>query len=363
MMIGGARAGSLAALALSLTHCGGCGPEANRGSIGDAAPSSAVVPPASASAATTASTRPSSAVSAGQSRPPQLACRAIAVDGDVHLEPPVISGAAVDAGFTAVLLEGLVPTEGWVALARAARLVAKDPRTGRETTLRGPARARACVGFAEETWVASGTFESAVGAGETPGAEEWVVTPLGVLRYSAARLSVDVRDLASRGGEARVSVPGGGALLWPADDARLLVAKGPDAGASNTKTDDGWIRAEGALTLSGSAAGVDGARAAVGRCSALAQQAHDLSAILLAGGADAGTIITQVSTRRLARAACAVAGLRLHALPASSPESVTSELARTFAAASAAWSTLPAAPAPAGPTPSPPPPSPPASQP
>ena len=42
-------------------------------------------------------------------------------------------------------------------------VVAKDPRTTRETSFRGPARVRPCDDASEESWVASGQFESAVG--------------------------------------------------------------------------------------------------------------------------------------------------------------------------------------------------------
>ena len=52
-----------------------------------------------------------------------------------------------------------------------------------------------------------------MGAGESPGAEEWVVTPFGVVRYGAAKLSVDVGAK-----DADVAVATGIAFLWtPAD--------------------------------------------------------------------------------------------------------------------------------------------------
>ena len=127
-------------------------------------------------------------------------------------------------GVTPLLLQGLAPTDAWLELAKGSRVVAKDPRTARETTFRGPARVRACVGYSEESWVASGHFESAVGAGETPGAEEWVATPFGVVRYTAARLSVDVGAH-----DADVVVESGQAFAWGTPG---------DAGAA----DEGWTR-------------------------------------------------------------------------------------------------------------------------
>ena len=109
--------------------------------------------------------------------------RAIAVDGEVRSE---------DDGGTPVALSSGIALDPWIDLVSGARLVAKDPRTTRETTFRGPARVRACVDSIEESWVDSGSFESSVGAGESPGAEEWVVTPLGVVRFAAAKLGVQV---------------------------------------------------------------------------------------------------------------------------------------------------------------------------
>jgi len=59
--------------------------------------------------------------------------------------------------------------------------------------------------------------------------------------------------------------------------------------------------------------------------------------------ADAGTIASQVATRRLARAACAVAGLRVTALP---PSEDAGALFRPLADANAAWNGIPAPPPP-----------------
>jgi hypothetical protein len=263
-------------------------------------------------------------------RPARLACRVVTLEGDVHLEVPADAGAAVP-----LLLQGLAPTEGWLALAASAHFTAKDPRTTRETGFRGPGRVRACVDSSEESWVASGGFDSTMGAGEAPGNEEWVVTPLGVVRYNAAKLSVDVRPR-----EVATALTSGTAFVWPAEDAR---ARASDAGPL-AKGDDGWLRVDGGslvLAPEGTAAGHAWARAAVARCASLGKDAHDLSATIMAGGADASTIIQQVSTRRLARAACAVASLRLELLPQSD---ASADLAKTLADGKAGWSTLPTPP-------------------
>ncbi len=246
-----------------------------------------------------------------------MPCRAIAVDGVVGVEAEHDAG---DAGADRLAHNGEIPEGAWLSIAPDARLVAKDPRTTRETTFLGPARVRPCVSHREESWIASGVFESAVGAGETPGAEEWVVTPLAVVRYLAAKLRVEVRPA-----ETTVSLLSGGAFLWLADDAREpRGARGSDAGEGSTTTDDeGWHRTSdaGALKLTAAAARapVDAARSAVERCGSLAGRARELAGKLLseAAEADGGTAKEQLKTRRLARAACAVAGMRVAALPVS----------------------------------------------
>jgi hypothetical protein len=132
--------------------------------------------------------------------------------------------------------------------------------------------------------------------------------------------------------------------MWPAADA---TAHGTDGGAPS-RDDDGWIRADvGAYGLTGTGAtganplSVDGARAALGTCTALAKSTHDLSARLLAGAADGGTVAAQVSTRRQARAACTVAGLRIAALPtAPAVTALQSQLNEAITA----WSSVPESP-------------------
>jgi hypothetical protein len=263
-----------------------------------------------------------------------IPCRAIAVDGPVRAEasasatgsgsasaPPPAPALALDP----VPLHGEVPTDVWLALGPDSRLVAKDPRTTRETAFVGPARVRPCVAHREESWIASGRFESAIGAGETPGAEEWAVTPLGVARYMAAELHVDVREK-----DVALALGTGVAFLWLADDAHEAPAPrgSGDAGSGAATTsvdDDGWRRmTQGSLMLAqtGSHPPADAARASGDRCLALTKDARDMAANLLAGLAafDAGAAKDQLKTRRIARAACAIAALRVEMLPAGKPK-------------------------------------------
>jgi hypothetical protein len=251
-----------------------------------------------------------------------LPCRVIAADGDVQIEP------GADAGAMRLTNLSEIPAEAWLLLAQGARLVAKDPRTTRETTFLGPGRVRACVNRAEESWVSTGSFESVGGAGESPGAEEWVVTPQTVVRYAAARLHVDAGPQGTR-----VTLANGAAFLWP-----------PQGEAVS----EGWQRVSAAeTTIAGPPRADSNATAsAVERCSALAGRSRELARALLVppdGGPSGGNVAAeQVTARRLARAACALAALRVDAL-AGGENARKVGLSAKVAAAETSWRALPLA--------------------
>lgn len=251
----------------------------------------------------------------------QLRCRAIAADGDVTVE------SAGDAGATRLANMAEIPGGAWLRLADGARLVAKDPRTTRETTFLGAGRSRPCVDRGEESWIAAGSFESAIGSGESPGAEEWVVTPQAVVRYASARLRVDVTLQGTR-----VRIANGAAFLWP-----------PRGGAAS----EGWQRLTAADTTIG-AKPSRGEGDAVDRCDSLAERSRALAKALLSpgdSGPEEGRLVAeQVTARRLARAACALASLRVESLTGAEAESERREgLSAKVHAAMAAWRSVPVA--------------------
>ncbi len=236
----------------AIAGSGACG--RGRGAPGDAGANLSVPPTAHPDAP---HERPAnSAGPSGSSNAVMLAhlpCRAIAADGDVEAE------TYPDAGGARVTNMSEIPDNVWLSLAQGARLVAKDPRTTRETTFLGPSRARACVERGEESWLVSGSFESVVGAGESPGAEEWVVTPQAVVRYAAARLHIDAEPQTTR-----VRLANGVAFIWPPQGV----------GAS-----EGWERMTAAESAIAGAPGADpaAAAAAVDRCSSLAARSAALA--------------------------------------------------------------------------------------
>jgi hypothetical protein len=311
-------------MVIPLQGCGACEPDRTPAAKGDSSPD--------APSPTITMTRSSAVDTVHQSQP---LCRVLAIDGDVRVDTS--AGQSEADGGPVLAIRSEIPPLGWLSLGANARLVAKDPRTARETIFRGPGRARVCVDLGEESWVAAGTFESALGTGEAPGAEEWVVTPLGVVRFGGGKVRLEVL-----GKRVRVSVASGAAFLWMAGDASTRIG---DGGAPRT-IDDGWARipdGDATLTASTSRTPLDVARDALEKCTQLARSARDLTSKLLAGDAESATAAQQVVARRLARAACAVASLRADILPAPDASSeVKSRLSSSLGEAAALWRSLPA---------------------
>jgi hypothetical protein len=281
-------------------------------------------PGSSADAASSASAGPAAVATPSERpfRPPPvpLSCRAIAVAGTVQW----LAGNAPDAGPIGdpIAVDRELAPHGFLSLAPGARLVVKDPRTSRETTFVGPGRARACVAEREESWVPEGHFESSIGAGEGPGAEEWVVTPEAVVRYTAAQLRID-----TSGAQTSLGVGAGAAFVWVPDDAHTRAVQLPDAGAADggareDASDLPWRRLFAGAWRISVAAPLD-VHAAVEPCRTHAARAQSLAREVLSRGDasadEAGRkVAEQVRERRLARAACALASVRLAAAPSAS---------------------------------------------
>jgi hypothetical protein len=187
--------------------------------------------------------------------------------------------------------------------------------------------------------VERGVFESVGGAGERPGGEEWVATPLGLARYGAAKWTLTVTDRA-----VEVLVASGTGYFWPAEGVTTHFFA--DGGAPPMLNDQGWVRINGAagatLTVSAPVLTTAGARAALDRCVEAARDAKSLAASLYDADAALGEIAPrQIVARRLARAACGVAYLRIESLPASPARDGDLERVRS---ADADWKSIEAPP-------------------
>jgi hypothetical protein len=220
-----------------------------------------------------------------------LSCRAMAVTGS-----PTI---AVDGGASKPLAMNDF-ADGWVTLGAADTLTVTLPRSGREITFVGPALFEPCVG-AEEAWLLRGRFQGARGSGESPGAEEWVVTPFGVVRYGAAIVEVTVDDAG-----AHASLKGGSATILPEGESAWQILK-QDAPRVVPKV------------MKGAPLGKGGSQAASERCAKAAAAAKTLEDALLLPDATASPAFGDLAMRAndahvLGRALCAVATLREDAL-------------------------------------------------
>lgn len=216
---------------------------------------------------------PPGSVSVSAPKGPQTVCRAISATGQIHRE----SDASVAAND--------VMGETWSFLGPGAKLAVKNGTTSRETLFDGPGAVRACVNGEEEMWIDGGVFTSVIGAGETPGAEVWIVTPHGVVRYgSGARVTLNVTVP-----RVDAKVEGGSAWMWPVEGNAWTEIPAGKATTFSTRKAPSQI---------------------VGDCEQASKAAHDLGvAIVTKDAALAEAAPQHVVLRQKAHAICAVAEL------------------------------------------------------
>ena len=168
---------------------------------------------------------------------PKFPCRAIDAQNKPILLPSPTSPIPkdADAGANFLVRDMQIPEGDWIDLPATAKLTAKSPRTLRETTYEGVGIVRPCVDHDEEAWMIGGNFSAVSPGNESPGAEEWVVTTLGVVRYTSA--SVFIRtdkksiDVKVTSGNASILVP-----------SFVRFKDGSDAGAALDAGVSDWIR-------------------------------------------------------------------------------------------------------------------------
>jgi hypothetical protein len=252
----------------------------------DAAPAPAEVASSLAPPAVTSVDAGNARAAVSARRRLSFTCRAMAVQGSPSI--------AVDGGARPLAMNE--PADGWVTLpASTDTLTVTLPRTGRELAFLGPARVEPCVGT-DEAWLVRGRFQGSRGSGEAPGAEQWVVTPFGTVRYGAAILEVVVE-----GTTLTASLKGGTATILPegATAWELLDPKAP-------------------RVVKGAPGGKAATTASADRCARASAASKALEDALVAPDAAASPTFGPLATRAndahiLARAACAVAKLRADA--------------------------------------------------
>jgi hypothetical protein len=175
----------------------------------------------------------------------------------------------------------------WLELAKGSSLHLKHGESGREWTLRGPARLLPCVDGQEELILAEGKLRTELGAGVRPGAQVLIGTPFGSVRYADASAELDVtRD------SLRLAVSAGD--TW-------LRSTGKRA-ASETRTTHAQSARRGTRERLAAAPAVEA-------CQKAAQHSEAIAKSLLApGAAGLGQLAADhVRARELARASCAAA--------------------------------------------------------
>jgi hypothetical protein len=230
---------------------------------------------------------------------------------------------------------------GWLDVAARANFTVRTLETGRELRFEGPGRVRACAD--DVALVAEGSAVGLPGSGEAPGAEQWVATACGAVRWAsgvhrfvggrdACRLQssmgsahlylaedVTAEDVAVDGG-----APDGGPHL--AGDAGPGAARGADAGADRSP----WRRidARRALALHGHGT-LDtpaAVKTALVACERASKDVQRIATSLTTGdaGADGGSAgelaAESVAARGIARAACSVAAVRIALAGSKAPD-------------------------------------------
>lgn len=115
----------------------------------------------------------------------------------------------------------------WLDLAERSELVVRYGLSARELSLHGPGRFLPCRSGLEQVLVAVGTLRSSPGTGVRPGAEVWVGTPFGALRYADSDLELSVTrtglELMVHGGQVFAEAAKG---LKSGPDGRIAGPKG-----------------------------------------------------------------------------------------------------------------------------------------
>ncbi len=275
---------------------------------------------------------------------PKFPCRAIDASNKPILLPSPTSPIPkdADAGVNFLARDMQIPEGDWIDLPATAKFTAKSPRTLRETTYEGVGFVRPCVDHDEEAWMIGGNFSAISPGNESPGAEEWVVTPFGVVRYTSASLF-----LRSDKTKVDVKVTGGNVSILVPAFARLKDAS--DAGSAQPAASE-WIREDAnfAGSLSPIVADDKIAQAAIDACASAATATKAIALQLDAPDASIGVLGGQhADARRLARGLCSIARVIVAKIPDDKPGAPPSkitpkiQLVAAIDAAEKDWRTLP----------------------
>jgi len=204
-------------------------------------------------------------------------------------------------------------TTAWLDLAAKASFTVRTIETGRELRYEGPGRVRPCSG--DVALVAEGSAVGLPGSGEAPGVEQWVATACGVARWAAG-----VHRFSGARNACKLQSSSGSMNLYVAPDvtAKEIVDGGApppvDAGAAATPWRRIDLRQSFVLEGRGPLDSAAATKSALTACERAAASVQSIEAGMTSpeAGASAGDLAAEsVAARGIARAACAVAAVRV----------------------------------------------------
>ncbi|MDB4941626.1 MAG: hypothetical protein JWP97_1160 [Labilithrix sp.] len=204
--------------------------------------------------------------------------------------------------------------DAWLDVAAQGTFSVRTLDTGRELRFEGPGRVRACGG--EVALLAEGSAVGLPGSGEAPGSEQWVASAFGAARWASG-----VHRMTAAKDSCKVQVSTGALELYVAEDVSVsdVTTDGGDAPRGDPASTRGGFRhivtrRTLLLTPRGPSAGTAAVKTALTACERAAAAVSDLAARM--NGGDAGALgelaAESVSARGTARAACAVAEVRVY---------------------------------------------------
>ena len=333
---------------------GGCRKATDEGRAADAR-----LPDAEAGAVAAPSATAAVADAGGLAPATVRGCRVIALRGDARVtlaEPPVDAGRDVQPKSRSLSPGELLPDGVVIELGSGSALTVAATMSGREITLVGPATAEACPSGDEAVRLTSGKVTSFPGAGIRPGAEVWVATPLGVVRFNDAEVEVDVA--APDAERLNVALVKGRASFFPA--AGVVAKSAPSPAGDGGRVDPAEKGDAGPEDVAGMVAIAPGAvleasrppsapsrwvQTLVAACARQGSAAEEAARRLAAAGsaknreALGDLAFAHVRARKSARAACEAA----RAAGALSPRLLDPGMRSELARAERKWRAVPSA--------------------
>jgi hypothetical protein len=201
----------------------------------------------------------------------------------------------------------------WLDLPAKSSFTVRTLETGRELRYEGPGRVRACSG--DVALVAEGSAVGLPGSGEAPGVEQWVATACGVARWAAG-----VHRITGARDACKVQSSAGSMNLYVASDVsteEIVDGGAPAAGDAGAPVGS-WrridIRQSFLLKGRGPLDSAAATKSALTACERAAADVQRLSAGMTSpeAGTNPGDLAAEsVAARGIARAACAVAAVRI----------------------------------------------------